>query len=76
MKDTSPMFSVVNGKVMRATCTARVEVLPRASAALLNDMLAALLCIDAALNQNATFPADVELARKAARAAIAKAVQP
>jgi hypothetical protein len=38
-----------------------------------NEFLSALRQIDAALNQNATFPADVELARKAARSAIAKA---
>lgn len=37
------------------------------------DLLAALRQIDAALNQTATYPADVALARTAARSAIANA---
>lgn len=37
-----------------------------------DELVAALRCIDAALNQNKTFPADVELARAECRAALAK----
>lgn len=37
-----------------------------------DELVAALRCIDAALNQNKTFPADVELARAECRAALEK----
>lgn len=41
-----------------------------------DDLLAACECILAALSQEATFPADIDLARNTARAAIAKAEAP
>lgn len=69
-KETAPTFSVINGKLYRATSTARVEVLPTEAACVLNESLAAL-CAIAALS-----PHDyMSTARKLASDAIAKAAQ-
>lgn len=42
-------YSVVNGKLMRATATARVEVLPSEAARTLNDLVTALRSLVAAV---------------------------
>jgi hypothetical protein len=68
-KETSPPYSVVNCKLMRATSTARIEVTAREAAALLNDFTAACtLLVDSHTKGTDAWPSII-----AAQAALSKA---